>query len=113
MSGHDAISPRNESAAERAPEEILRLDNLVKYFPVRTGILRRATSSVRAVDGVDLVVRAGETLGLVGESGCGKSTLARTVLRLVPATSGRIVPGDRSASCAKSPRDSQRACVTL
>jgi len=91
VSGHDAISPRNESAAERAPEEILRLDNLVKYFPVRTGILRRATSSVRAVDGVDLVVRAGETLGLVGESGCGKSTLARTVLRLVPATSGRIV----------------------
>ena len=91
MSGHDAISPRNESAAERAPEEILRLDNLVTYFPVRTGILGRVTSSVRAVDGVDLVVRAGETLGLVGESGCGKSTLARTVLRLVPATSGRIV----------------------
>ena len=79
-----------QAAAARDAEEILRLENVVKHFPVRGGVFQRRGSSIRAVDGVDLAIRAGETLGLVGESGCGKSTLARTVLKLVPPTSGRI-----------------------
>ncbi|UCG33278.1 MAG: ATP-binding cassette domain-containing protein [Phycisphaerales bacterium] len=64
---------------------------MVTYFPLRKGVFSRVAGYVRAVDGVSFRVRRGTTLGLVGESGCGKTTLARTVLRLIPATSGRVV----------------------
>jgi ABC-type oligopeptide transport system ATPase subunit len=76
--------------AER-PRTLLATDRLAKYFPVRAGWLSRQTKFVRAVDGVSLRVRRGETLGLVGESGCGKSTLGRLVLRLIEPTFGRVV----------------------
>jgi oligopeptide/dipeptide ABC transporter ATP-binding protein len=74
-----------------AGEEILRLEGIVKHFPIRTGLFRKETGRVHAVDNVDLTLKAGETLGLVGESGCGKSTLARTIIKLLEPTEGRIV----------------------
>ena len=86
---HSAPAP---SASDGA---ILRVENLVKHFPIRKGLLKRTVGVVHAVDGVDLEVRRGETLGLVGESGCGKSTLARTVLKLIEPTSGTIVVNGR------------------
>src|SRR3954453_13613688 len=61
-----------------------------KHFPIRRGILRRTVGHVRAVDGVDLAVEPGATVGLVGESGSGKSTLGRVLTRLLDPTAGRI-----------------------
>jgi oligopeptide/dipeptide ABC transporter ATP-binding protein len=71
-------------------DALFSLRGLVKHFPVRSGVLRRVTSHVRAIDGIDLDVERGETLGLVGESGSGKSTTARVALRLLEPTAGSI-----------------------
>jgi oligopeptide/dipeptide ABC transporter ATP-binding protein len=76
-------------------QELLRIEGLVKYFPIRAGLFKRQVGQVHAVDGVDLSLQAGETLGLVGESGCGKTTLSRTVIKLVEPTEGKIVFGGR------------------
>jgi len=70
---------------------LLRVEGLKTYFPIRKGFLRRTVGHVRAVDGIWFDIKKGHTLGLVGESGCGKTTVARTIVRLVPATAGRVV----------------------
>ena len=72
-------------------ETLVEVKNLVKYFPVRAGLLQRVVNHVKAVDDVSFFVRKGETLGLVGESGCGKTTVGRTMLRLIEPTSGSVM----------------------
>jgi oligopeptide/dipeptide ABC transporter ATP-binding protein len=69
---------------------LLEVRNLKKYFPIKTGVLRRTTGHVYAVDDISFTVEKGETLGLVGESGCGKSTAGRSILRLIPPTAGEV-----------------------
>src|SRR5271156_5302136 len=89
-SSHEIPIPGRPPDALRS-RTLLATDRLAKYFPVRGGWLSRTTKFVRAVDGVSIRVRRGQTLGLVGESGCGKSTLGRLVLRLIEPSYGRIV----------------------
>ncbi len=100
MSTHESAAATSSSSVAPTPDArgdhtsdddvLVRVESLVKYFPVQSTALRRSREAVHAVDGVDLEIRRGETLGLVGETGCGKSTLARCVARLYDVTSGRI-----------------------
>ncbi|MEU3600622.1 dipeptide ABC transporter ATP-binding protein [Streptomyces sp. NPDC006798] len=78
------------SGTDTGPEPLLKVEGLVKHFPIRKGLLRRQTGAVQAVDGLSFDVRPGETLGVVGESGCGKSTMGRLITRLLEPTGGRI-----------------------
>ncbi|MEM9373199.1 MAG: dipeptide/oligopeptide/nickel ABC transporter ATP-binding protein, partial [Planctomycetota bacterium] len=86
---------RASDKPENAPAPLLRVENLKTHFPIRSGLLQRVTDHFKAVDGVSFDVGHGETLGLVGESGCGKTTVGRTLLRLIPATSGSVTFGGR------------------
>jgi oligopeptide/dipeptide ABC transporter ATP-binding protein len=83
------VSPEEALAARDG--EILRIEGLVKHFPIRKGVFKHTVGQVRAVDGVDLSVKKGETVGVVGESGCGKTTLGRTIIKLLEPTEGKIV----------------------
>jgi len=74
---------------------LLQVDNLVKYFPVRGGLFKRVQAQVKAVDDISFFIYEGESFGLVGESGCGKTTIGRTLLRLLPATSGDVIFNDQ------------------
>ena len=77
-------------------ETILKIRGLKTYFPVRKGLLRTVAAHVKAVDGVDLEIYRGETLGLVGERGCGKTTLGKSIIQLVGTVSGQILYQEES-----------------
>ena len=88
----ETTSSAGARAAVRRRRPLLRLTGIKKYFPIKQGIIfQKAVGNVHAVDGVDLEIYPGETVGLVGETGCGKSTLARVVMRLYDATEGQII----------------------
>ena len=73
-----------------ARKDLVTVNNLVKYFPIRAGFFQRVVAQVKAVDDVSFTIKEGECLGLVGESGCGKTTVGRSMLRLIEPTSGKV-----------------------
>jgi len=77
-------------------KKIIQVKNLVKYFPIKSGVMQGVTGHVKAVDDVSFDIETGTTLGLVGESGCGKTTIGRTLLKLHDATSGQVLFEDRN-----------------
>ncbi len=86
-----------------AAPPLLRVRDLKTYFPIRKGLLKRVVGHVRAVDGVDLDIHEGETLGLVGESGCGKTTAGRSILRLLEPTAGSVMFRSRGLAAPGEP----------
>jgi oligopeptide/dipeptide ABC transporter ATP-binding protein len=85
------VRQQRPATAPRNGRNLVEVKNLVKYFPVRGGLLQRVVAQVQAVENVSFAIKQGETLGLVGESGCGKTTVGRTILRLIPPTSGDVL----------------------
>ena len=85
MTDSTGVAPAASAASGRAGpgDPLVRIEGLKKAFPIKAGVFQRTVAEVRAVDGVDLEIGRGETLGLVGESGCGKTTVGRLLLRLV------------------------------
>lgn len=81
---------KEPNVKQRNNDNLIEVKNLVKYYPVKAGLLRRVVNQVKAVDGVSFNIREGESLGLVGESGCGKTTVGHTMLRLIDPTSGSV-----------------------
>ena len=91
MSESQALATDAAPAVSSNGNELLRVENLVKHFPIKAGIFKHTVGQVRAVDGVSLEINNGETLRVVGESGCGKTTLGRTIMKLIEPTSGKII----------------------
>ena len=100
------------AAAEVSAEPLLVVEDLQVHFPIRTGLLRRQTGTVKAVDGVSLRLHPGETLGLVGESGCGKTTTGRAIMGLIRATGGSVRFGGEEVT-AMGPAALRRARRTM
>ena len=84
------MNPNNTDKHLATIKPLLQVQHLVKYFPIRQGVFGKTVGHVKAVDDISFNLYPGETLGLVGESGCGKSTAGRTILKLIPATSGEV-----------------------
>lgn len=105
----DAEPQGEAQPVDGAAEPILEAQQLRVWFPIKGGLMRRTVDHVKAVDGIDLTLRPGETLGIVGESGSGKSTLAQALLRLVPSTGGiRFDGSDIAALDAKAMKPLRR-----
>jgi microcin C transport system ATP-binding protein len=97
-----AAEPRGEAlAVAKDAVEIMRIGDLKVHFPVKKGVLRRTVDVIKAVDGVSLVARAGETVGVVGESGSGKTTLGLGLLRLLPSTGSIVFMGKSIAGLSR------------
>ena len=84
----------DKSAVQKQPD-LIKVQGLKKYFPVRAGVMQRVVAHVQAVDDVSFSIKQGETLGMVGESGCGKTTVGRTMLRLIEPTAGSVIYNDQ------------------
>ena len=84
------LDPNSSSATAITDEPVVEVRNLRTHFPIHKGLFGGVVGHVKAVEDVSFAVRSGRTLGLVGESGCGKTTVGRTMLRLIPATSGEV-----------------------
>lgn len=80
---------------------VLEVKNLKQYYPIKGGVFQRKVGEVKAVDGISFNIKAGQTVGLVGESGCGKSSAGRTILQLQKATSGEIIFCDQDITKLK------------
>src|SRR5919109_4700940 len=86
------VEERTEPVPQTRQDPLLRVEGVKKHFPITRGIIiQKKIGQVHAVDGVDLEIYPGETVGLVGETGCGKSTLARCITRLFDITSGQVI----------------------
>ena len=93
---------------------VLEVKNLKKHFPIHRGFLGRRTGTVHAVDGISFAVRAGETLGLVGESGCGKSTVGKMILKLIEPTAGEIyLNGERIDGLSRGAMRQRRSVLQV
>lgn len=90
-----------QSANTSTKKNLLEVEDLKVYYPIRGGLLRKVVGHVKAVDGISFTIKKGETLGLVGESGCGKSTTGRSILRLTDATDGKIYFNSRDITNLK------------
>ncbi len=98
---YPAATSTSVATPAQGKDDLLVVQHLKKYFPIKGGLLRRTVAQVKAVDDVSFTIKRGETLGLVGESGCGKSTTGRTVLRLIPHTGGQVTFEGRDVLKAK------------
>ena len=81
----------SDNTANQSKADLVKVQGLKKYFPVRAGVMQRVVAQVQAVDDVSFAIQKGETLGMVGESGCGKTTVGRTMLRLIEPTAGSVI----------------------
>lgn len=81
----------NKKTSDAGGKELLRVEGLKKYFPITSGFFSKVTGHVKAVDDISFSVKAGETIGMVGESGCGKTTAGRTIIRLIEPTAGKVI----------------------
>ncbi len=101
---------QNEHAMAPADTTLIDVKGLKVHFPIKGGLLSRTVANVKAVDGVDLFVRRGETLGLVGESGCGKSTTGRAILQLIKPTAGSVKLNGVELTTLSSDQVRQKRC---